>query len=64
MLVSDIAELVRNAPRNCWLALNDEQSEIAGYGETIDAAIKAAGAKGVKEPVLLWSPEEWLPAVY
>jgi len=64
MPIADISELIRNAPRNCWLAFNDEQSEVVGYGDTIAAAVDAAQAKGVKEPVLLWSPEEWLPAVY
>ena len=63
-ITADISEVIRNAPRNCWLALSDDQSELLGYGETIDAAVDAAEAKGIKEPVLLWSPEEWMPAVY
>lgn len=64
MPVADISEIVRNAPRNCWLALNDEQTEVVGFGDTPDAAIDAALAKGVGDAVLLWSPEEWRPAVY
>ena len=61
MPIVDISEIVRNAPRNCWLALNEEQSEIVGHGKTIDMAVDAAQARGVKEPVLLWSPEQWIP---
>jgi hypothetical protein len=64
MLVSDISEVIKNAPRNCWLALNDDQSELVGHGDTMESAIDAARANGVEEPVLLWSAEEWIPAVY
>jgi hypothetical protein len=64
MPVADISEIVRSAPRNCWLALNDEQSEVVGYGDTMDAAIDAAQVRGVEDPVLLWSPKEWIPAVF
>jgi len=64
MPITDISEIVRSAPRNCWLALSDDQSQVVGYGDTLDAAIDAAKANGVDEPVLLWAPEEWIPAVY
>ncbi len=63
-VTADISEIVRNAPRNCWLALNDEQSEVVGYGDSVDAAIEAAQANGADNVVLLWSPEEWMSAVY
>lgn len=64
MPVADISEIIRNAPRNCWLALNDEQTEVVGYGDTPDAAIDAAEANGVQDPVLFWSPKNWVPAVF
>ncbi len=61
---ADISEFVRNAPRNCWLALNDEETEVVGHRKTVDSAIDAANKNGIKEPILLWSPEEWIPTVY
>ena len=64
MRPADISEIVRNAPRNCWLALNDEETEVVGHGDTVDLAIDAAHKKGIKKPILLWSPEEWIPTVY
>jgi len=60
----DISEVIKNAPRNCWIALNDEQTKVVGYGDTPDAAIDEAIRNGVENAVLLWSPEEWIPAVY
>jgi hypothetical protein len=61
---ADISELVRNAPRNCWIAFNDEETEVVGHGKTVDSAIDAANRRGIEKPILLWSPEEWIPTVY
>jgi hypothetical protein len=65
-IVADVSEIVANAPRNSWLALNNEQTEVVAWGDTPDAAIDAALAKGVDvdDIVLLWSPREWVPSVY
>jgi len=64
MLNSDLSSIIDKAPRNCWLALNDDQSELVGYGDTPDAAVDAAQSHGVREPVLIWSPDRWIPSVY
>lgn len=63
-VTNDLSEVLKNAPRNSWLALNDDQTEVVGYGDTPDAAIDAALRNGVDNAVLLWSPNEWIPAVY
>jgi len=64
MPCADISDAVYNAPRNCWLALNEEQSKVLGYGDTPDEAIDAARKNGEDEPVLIWAPSEWIPSVY
>jgi hypothetical protein len=63
-VTTDLSEVIKNAPRNCWLALNDDQTEVVGYGDTPDAAIDAALRNGADNTVLLWCPDEWIPAVY
>ncbi len=60
----DLSEILANAPRNCWLALNEEQSAIVGRGETLEEAIAEARKNGVADPIVLWAPKTWLPAVY
>jgi len=60
----DLCELLANAPRNCWLALNEDQSEIVGRGETIKEAIAEARRKGVEDPIIIWAPKEWIPVVF
>jgi len=60
----DLSKLLANAPRNCWLALNEQESEIVGRGETIQEALVEAKRNGVSDPVILWAPKEWIPSVY
>ena len=60
----DLSVILANAPRNCWLALNEAQSAIVGRGETLEEAIAEARKNGVEDPIVLWAPKTWLPAVY
>ena len=60
----DLAELLKAAPRNCWLALTQDNRTIVGRGETIQEAVDEAQRNGEGDPVLIWSPKVWAPAVY
>lgn len=60
----DLSELLANAPRNCWLALNEEESAIVGRGETMKDAVEEARRNGVDDPIVFWSPKTLLPTVY
>jgi hypothetical protein len=60
----DLSKLLAGGPRECWVALNSEQSEIVGRGETVREAEDEARKKGVKDPVLLWAPKSWQLSVY
>ncbi len=61
--VVDLSTLLRNAPRNCWLALSDDESRIVGRGESVAGAVEEARKAGVEDPVLVWSPKTWIPIV-
>jgi len=61
---NDISKMLEAAPRNCWLAFNDDQSALVAHGETLAEVAAAAKQKGVDEPVLLWAPAEWITQVY
>jgi hypothetical protein len=62
--VLDLSVLLANAPRNCWLALNEEETAIVGRGDTVREAVEEARRSGVEDPIILWSPRSWLPSVY
>jgi hypothetical protein len=60
----NLTDLLLNASRECWLALNEEQSKIVGRGSTIKEAVEEAGKNGVGDPIIMWSPKAWTPRVY
>ena len=61
--VIDLSTLLQNAPRNCWLALGDDESSIVGRGESVNEAVEEARKMGVEDPVIVWSPKTWVPMV-
>lgn len=60
----DLSEILAKAPRNCWLALNEDETAIVGKGETMREAVEEARKNGVEDPIVLWSPKSLLPTVY
>ena len=63
-VIVDLTQLLTNAPRNCWLALNEQETEVVGRGETVKEAVDEATSAGVSEPVIIWSPKKWTQRVY
>lgn len=61
---NDLSILLSKAPRNCWLALNEEQTAVVGRGESMEEAVKEANAAGVQDPIVIWAPKTWMPTVY
>lgn len=62
--IADLSELLANAPRNCWLALNEDETKIVGRGETVQEAVVEAKRAGVDDPIVLWAPKEWVSTVF
>ena len=60
---NQLSELLRSAPTNCWLALDEEQTEVVAGSKDLQAAVQGAQAKGVQNPILVWAPETWVPSV-
>jgi hypothetical protein len=61
---ASFADLLRNAPKNTWIALNKEESEIVANGDTIERATERAMEKGEDDPILFWVPEDWKVRVF
>ena len=59
-----LAELLRKAPRKCWLALSGDESRIVTHGLTPQEAEEKARANGEEDPVLMWVPETWAVRVF
>ena len=59
----DLSAVLADAPRNSWLALDENGSHIVGRGGTIQEALDEAVKAGVEDPLMMWSPEEWVARV-
>lgn len=59
----DLVVLLKDAPRNCWLALSEDESRIVGRGETVEEAVAEAKRAGIEDPIIVWSPRTRIPSV-
>lgn len=55
---TDLSNVLTNAPRECWLAIDETGTKILAKGETVQQALDAAKAAGYEDPLLIWSPDE------
>lgn len=54
-------ELLRSAPLNSWIALSEDESSIVATGSTYSEVSERSDIAGVSDPVILKTPEQWLP---
>lgn len=59
----DLGELLKDAPRSCWVTFDENETRLVGHGDTIEEAVEMAHKAGVEDPVLFWSPEKLVPRV-
>jgi len=55
--------ILREAEPNSWIALASDESRVVAIAPTYADAVAAAEREGVEDPVLLKTPDEWLPLV-
>lgn len=60
----DLVTVLADAPRECWLALNEVETKIVGRGETVEEAVAEAKKAGVEDPFIMWSPKKRIPSVF
>jgi len=61
---SNFSRILLESPKNCWLALAEDESKVVATGLTPDEAEAKAKNEGVEDPLLIWSPEDWAPRVF
>ena len=57
-------EALTGAPRNAWVALDEEETRVVGSGSTLKQAVAEAREHGVDDPVVVWSPASWNHSIY
>jgi hypothetical protein len=54
-------ELLRQAPLDSWIALSEDETRIVAVGATYEEAVRGSEQAGIADPVLLKTPQVWLP---
>jgi hypothetical protein len=54
-------EILRSAPLNMWIALSDDGSRIVAVGETYREVSERSDLAGIADPLILKTPDEWIP---
>ncbi len=62
--IIDLSAILSEAPRECWLALNEEGTKLIAWGDTVEDALQKARKAGVEEPLMYWSPDEAVSRVF
>ena len=57
-------QVLKTAAPNSWLALSSDESRVVGKGGSYSEAARMAAESGEKDPVLLKTPDAWVPLVF
>ena len=49
------------APLDRWVALSPDQTRVIAVGATFEEAVREAEKLGVTDPVMVKTPEDWIP---
>ena len=55
--------ILREAEPNSWIALSGDESRLVASGSTYGEAVERAELQGESNPVLIKTPDSWLPQV-
>jgi hypothetical protein len=62
--ISNFSQILLESPKNCWLALAEDESKVVATGLTPEEAEAKAKNEGIEDPLLIWSPEDWSSRVF
>lgn len=54
-------DALRAAPLDAWVALTEDESKIVAIGATYEEVVTKSDEAGVQDPVIIRTPESWLP---
>jgi len=63
MSTEERVRMLRESEPNTWIAMAPDESRVVATGATYADAVAAAEREGVEDPVLIKTPDEWLPFV-
>jgi len=64
MLAEERLRILRDAAPNSWIALSEDEGRLVAAAATYEEVVMLAAKEGVEDPVLIKTPDEWVPLVF
>lgn len=61
MAPEERAKILRDAPPKSWIAFSEDETAVVACGATYEEVVSMAETKGEKDPVVVMTPESWVP---
>lgn len=56
-------QALRSAPLDRWVALSEDETHVVAEGASFEEAAAEAEKRGVSDPLLVKTPEDWIPRI-
>lgn len=56
-------KMLLEAPKDSWIAFSEDETTIVAHGSTYEEAVTKAEKNGVKDPVLVKTPKDWVKMI-
>ncbi len=56
-------KILSEAPPKTWIAFSEDESKVIAQSPTYEETVTLAESQGVNDPVLIMTPEFWVPMV-
>lgn len=63
MSTEERVKVLRDAPPNSWIAFSENEDRVVATASSYEEAVSLAEAQGEEDPVLMKTPDEWVPLV-
>lgn len=57
------AKILRDAPPKTWIAFSEDESKVVAQASTYEEVVAIAEEGGEHDPVLVLTPDSWVPMV-
>jgi hypothetical protein len=64
MSAEERVRILSEAKPNSWVAFSADESNVLANADTYSEVVKIAREQGESEPVVIKTPESWLPRVF
>jgi hypothetical protein len=57
-------KILVDAPRDCWVAISEQESRIVAHGKEFSDVVRQAETFGFNDPLMIRIPKQWAPSCF